>query len=191
MQKTYIGYARVSTEDQNEARQLESFRTFREPISKTFIDKCSGKNMNRPQLKAMLDYVREGDVVVVSDFSRLARSTKDMLQIVQDLTDKGVGLISMKENLDTETPQGKFMLTVFAALAELERATILQRQREGIEIAKSEGKYKGRKPVPVDEDQFRAECAKWRSGEQTARETMQKLNIKPNRFYRIVKRLGV
>ena len=191
MQKTYIGYARVSTEEQNEARQLESFRTFREPISKTFIDKCSGKNMNRPQLKAMLDYVREGDVVVVSDFSRLARSTKDMLQIVQDLTDKGVGLISMKENLDTETPQGKFMLTVFAALAELERATILQRQREGIEIAKSEGKYKGRKPVPVDEDQFRAECAKWRSGEQTARETMQKLNIKPNRFYRIVKRLGI
>lgn len=191
MQKTYIGYARVSTEDQNEARQLESFRTFREPISKTFIDKCSGKNMNRPQLKAMLDYVREGDVVVVSDFSRLARSTKDMLQIVQDLTDKGVGLISMKENLDTETPQGKFMLTVFAALAELERATILQRQREGIEIAKSEGKYKGRKPVPVDEDQFRAECAKWRSGEQTARETMQKLDIKPNRFYRIVKRLGI
>lgn len=191
MQKTYIGYARVSTEEQNEARQLEAFRTFREPISKTFIDKCSGKNMNRPQLKAMLDYVREGDVVVVSDFSRLARSTKDMLQIVQDLTDKGVGLISMKENLDTETPQGKFMLTVFAALAELERATILQRQREGIEIAKSEGKYKGRKPVPVDEDQLRAECAKWRAGEQTARETMQKLNIKPNRFYRIVKRLGI
>ena len=191
MHKTYIGYARVSTEEQNEARQLEAFRTFREPITKTFIDKCSGKNMNRPQLKSMLDYVRDGDVVVVSDFSRLARSTKDMLQIVQDLTDKGVGLISMKENLDTETPQGKFMLTVFAALAELERATILQRQREGIEIAKSVGKYKGRKPVPVDEDRLRAECAKWRAGEQTARETMQKLNIKPNRFYRIVKRLGI
>ena len=79
--KVYIGYARVSTEEQNEARQLESFRTFSEPISKIFIDKCSGKNMNRPQLKAMLDYVREGDIVVVSDFSRLARSTRDMLQI--------------------------------------------------------------------------------------------------------------
>ena len=191
MQKTYIGYARVSTEDQNEARQLESFRTFREPITKTFIDKCSGKSMNRPQLKAMLDYVREGDVVVVSDFSRLARSTKDMLQIVQDLTDKAVGLISMKENLDTDTPQGKFMLTVFAALAELERATILQRQREGIEIAKSEGKYKGRKPITIDEERLRVECAKWRAGEQTARETMQKLDIKPNRFYRIVKQLGI
>ena len=189
MSKVYIGYARVSTEEQNEARQLESFRSFSEPISKTFIDKCSGKNMNRPQLKAMLDYVREGDVVVVSDFSRLARSTKDMLQIVQDLSDKGVGLISMKEHLDTDTPQGKFMLTVFAALAELERATILQRQREGIEIAKSEGKYKGRKPMPLDEAQFRVECAKWRAGEQTAVATMKALNIKPNRFYRLVKRL--
>ena len=191
MQKTFIGYARVSTEEQNEARQLESFRTFREPISKTFIDKCSGKNMNRPQLKAMLDYVREGDVVVVSDFSRLARSTRDMLQIVQELSDKGVGLISMKENLDTDTPQGKFMLTVFAALAELERATILQRQREGIEIAKTKGKYKGRQPIPFDEGRFRDECAKWKHGEQTARATMQKLGIKPNRFYRIVKRLGI
>lgn len=189
--KTYIGYARVSTEDQNEARQLESFRSFSEPISKTFIDKCSGKNMNRPQLKAMLEYVREGDVVVVSDFSRLARSTKDMLQIVQDLSDKSVGLISMKEHLDTDTPQGKFMLTVFAALAELERATILQRQREGIEIAKAAGKYKGRKPIPVDEEILRAECAKWRAGEQTAVAVMRKLDIKPNRFYRIVKRLGI
>jgi DNA invertase Pin-like site-specific DNA recombinase len=97
----------------------------------------------------------------------------------------------MKENLDTDTPQGKFMLTVFAALAELERATILQRQREGIEIAKSEGKYKGRKPIPIDETKFRAECAKWRAGEQTAIETMRTLNIKPNRFYRIVKRMNV
>lgn len=84
----------------------------------------------------MLDYVREGDVVVVSDFSRLARSTTDMLQIVKELTDKGVALISIKEKVDTDTPQGRFMLTIFAALAELERETILQRQREGISIAK-------------------------------------------------------
>ena len=147
-----IAYIRVSSADQNEARQREALKD--KDIEKWFSERISAKDMNRPQLKAMLDYVREGDVVVVSDFSRLARSTKDMLQIVQDLTDKGVGLISMKENLDTETPQGKFMLTVFAALAELDRATILQRQREGIEIAKSEGKYKGRKPVPFDEERF-------------------------------------
>lgn len=189
--KTYIGYARVSTEEQNEARQLHSFEGYTEKIKKVFIDKMSGKDTKRPQLQAMLDYVREGDVVVVSDFSRLARSTRDMLRIVQELTDKGVGLISLKENIDTDTPQGRFMLTVFAALAELERETILQRQREGIAIAKQQGKYKGRKPIPFNEDRFRAECKKWRSGEQTAVTTMKKLDIKKNRFYQIVKRLGI
>lgn len=188
MDKTYIGYARVSTEEQNATRQLESFANYTKKIRKVFIDKVSGKNMNRPQLQAMLDYVREGDVVVVSDFSRLARSTRDMLQIVQDLTEKGVGLISLKENVDTETPQGRFMLTVFAALTELERETILQRQREGIAIAKQEHKYKGRKPLPFDEDKVRAECKKWRNGEQTAVATMNKLGIKRNRFYQIVKK---
>lgn len=139
----------------------------------------------------MLSYVREGDVVVVSDFSRLARSTRDMLQIVQELTDKGVGLISLKENVDTDTPQGRFMLTVFAALAELERETILQRQREGIAIAKQQGKYKGRKPIAFNEEKFRAECKKWRNGEQTAVATMKKLDMKRNRFYKIVKDLGI
>ncbi len=188
MDKIYIGYARVSTEEQNETRQLESFANYSEKIRKVFIDKVSGKNMKRPQLQAMLDYVREGDVVVVSDFSHLARSTRDMLQIVHDLTEKGVGLISLKENVDTETPQGRFMLTVFAALAELERETILQRQREGIAIAKQEHKYKGRKPIPFDEDKVRAECKKWRNGEQTAVATMNKLGIKRNRFYQIVKK---
>ena len=191
MEKTYIGYARVSTEEQNTARQLHSFEGYTEKIKKVFIDKMSGKDTNRPELQAMLNYVREGDVVVVSEFSRLARSTRDMLQIVQELTDKGVGLISLKESVDTGTPQGRFMLTIFAALAELERETILQRQREGIAIAKKQGKYKGRKPIPYDEAKVRTECAKWRNGEQTAIATMKKLDIKRNRFYQIVKKLGV
>lgn len=191
MEKTYIGYARVSTEEQNEARQLVAFEGFPEKIKKVFIDKMSGKNTNRPELQAMLNYVREGDVVVVSDFSRLARSTRDMLQIVQELTDKGVGLISLKESINTDTPQGRFVLTIFAALAELERETILQRQREGIAIAKQQGKYKGRKPIPYDEAKVRAECKKWRSGEQTAVATMKKLDMKKNRFYQTVKKLGV
>lgn len=191
MSKTYIGYARVSTDEQNEARQLKSFADYSEKITKIFTDKMSGKDTNRPQLKAMLDYVREGDVVVVSDFSRLARSTTDMLQIVKELTDKGVALISIKEKVDTDTPQGRFMLTIFAALAELERETILQRQREGISIAKKQGKYKGRKPLSFNEEQFRAECQKWRNGEQTATDTMKKLGIKRNRFYELVKRIEV
>lgn len=191
MEKTYIGYARVSTEEQNTARQLHSFEGYTEKIKKVFIDKMSGKDTNRPELQAMLNYVREGDVVVVSEFSRLARSTRDMLQIVQELTDKGVGLISLKESVDTGTPQGRFMLTIFAALAELERETILQRQREGIAIAKQQGKYKGRKPIPYDEAKVRAECTKWRNGEQNAVATMKKLDMTKNRFYKIVKELGI
>ena len=114
-----------------------------------------------------------------------------MLQIVQELTDKGVALISIKENVDTDTPQGKFILTIFAALAELERETILQRQREGIAIAKRQGKYKGRKPIPYNEEQLRSECQKWRNGKQSAADTMKKLEIKKNRFYQIVRKLGI
>ena len=189
--KVYIGYARVSTAEQNEQRQIVSFDSFPFPISKVFIDKCNGKNMERPQLQEMLRYVREGDTVVVSDFSRLARSTKDMLNIVQELTDKKVSLISLKENINTDTSQGQFMLTVFAALAELERATILERQREGIAIAKQNGKYKGRRPTPFDVDRFKAECKKWRDGKQTAVETMRKVGMKRGRFYKNVRDMGI
>ena len=189
--KVYIGYARVSTAEQNEQRQIVSFDSFPFHISKVFVGKCSGKNTERPQLQEMLRYVREGDTVVVSDFSRLARSTKDMLNIVQELTDKKVSLISLKENINTDTSQGQFMLTVFAALAELERATILERQREGIALAKQNGKYKGRRPTPFDVDRFKVECKKWRDGKQTAVETMRKVGMKRGRFYKNVRDMGV
>ena len=184
-----IGYARVSTEDQNEARQISAFKEY--GINKIFVDKQSGKDTNRPQLKAMLEYIREGDTVVVTEFSRLARSTKDLLHIVEELKNKDVELISLKEKLDTSLPTGKFMLTVFAALAELERATILDRQREGIALAKAAGQYKGRQPLPFNEQQFRDECGKWLSGEQTAVQTMQNCDMKPNRFYRKVAELNI
>ena len=186
MDRTYIGYARVSTEEQNEARQLQSFEGYTEKIKKVFIDKMSGKDTNRPQLQLMLEYVREGDVVVVSDFSRLARSTKDMLQIVNELTDKGVGLISLKENVDTDTPQGRFMLTVFAALAELERETILQRQREGIAIAKKEGKYKGRRAMELDN--WDEVYGSWKNGEITAVAAAKLLGINRGTFYNRAKK---
>ena len=184
-----IGYARVSTEQQNEARQLAAFAE--RNIDKIFLDKLSGKDTNRSQLKKMLEYVREGDTVIVTEYSRLARSTSDLLDIVNRLAEKGVGLVSLKENLDTATPQGKLMLTMFAALAEFEREVILERQREGIAAAKAEGKYKGRKPIPFNEEKFRSECRKWRNGQQTAVSAMKKLDMKPNRFYRTVKKLGI
>ncbi|MBR3043997.1 MAG: recombinase family protein [Oscillospiraceae bacterium] len=183
-----IGYARVSSEDQNEERQLAAFRE--QGVEKVYLDKLSGKNARRPQLQAMFAYVREGDTVIVTDFSRLARSTVDMLQIVGALKEKAVRLVSLKENLDTDTPQGRFMLTVFAALAELERETIRERQQEGIRIAKAAGKYKGRKPLPLDEHFFCSECKKWRAGSQTAAETQRRLGMKPNRFYRLARKYG-
>lgn len=102
-----------------------------------------------------------------------------------------VEVLSVKEQFDTATPQGKLMLTIFAGLAEFEREMILQRQREGIEIAKRAGKYKGRQPLPFDEKMFRREVKVWRAGEQTAKETMRHLQMKPNRFYRKVKELGL
>lgn len=138
-----VGYIRVSTIEQNEERQVIDLKENAE-VEKVFLDKLSGKDTNRPQLQELLDYVREGDTVVVSEYSRLARSTKDLLNIIDTLEQKGVTVVSLKERLDTSTPQGKFMLTVFAGVCELERNVMLQRQREGIAIAKAEGKYKGR-----------------------------------------------
>ncbi len=133
-----IGYIRVSTEHQETARQQEIMCDHQ--VDRIFSEKLSGANTDRPQLKAMLDYVREGDTLYIESISRLGRSTKDLLNIIDTLTDKGVTLISHKENIDTDTPTGKFMLTVFAAFSQLEREQLKQRQREGIEIAKAQGK---------------------------------------------------
>lgn len=143
-----VGYVRVSTVEQNESRQLITMEKYN--VEKVFSEKVSAKDTNRNELKAILDYVREGDTIVIHDFSRLARSTKDLLHIVELLEDKKVNLISAKENIDSSTPTGKLMLTMIGAINEFERTNMLERQREGIAIAKSEGKYKGRKEVKVD-----------------------------------------
>lgn len=116
-------------------------------VEKVFIDRISGKNTDRPELKEMMGFVRSGDTVIVESISRFARNTKDLLELVEQLTAKGVEFVSKKEAIDTTTPTGKFMLTVFGAVAELEREYTLQRQAEGIAIAKEQGVYKGRKPI--------------------------------------------
>lgn len=146
-----VGYVRVSTTEQHTERQERDLKE-NAGVERIYLEKLSGKDMNRPKLQEMIDFVRSGDTVVVSEFSRLARSTKDLLDIVSTLNDKGVTVVSRKENLDTSTPQGKLMLTVFAGIAEFERTIMLQRQREGIAIAKEQGKYKGRqqKQKPAD-----------------------------------------
>lgn len=144
-----IAYIRVSTIEQNEARQKESLSKY--GIDKWYLDKVSAKDTNRPQLQAMLDYAREGDTVYIHDFSRLARSTADLLQLVQQLQDKGIHLVSVKESIDTNTPTGRLMLTMIAAINQFERENLLERQREGIAIAKEQGKYKGRKQIIIED----------------------------------------
>ena len=133
-----IGYIRVSTQEQNTLRQEVMMQEL--GVEELYVDKASGKSTDRPQLKKMMEYVRRGDTVIVESISRFARNTRDLLELMERLREKGVEFVSKKEAIDTTTPTGKFMLTVFGAVAELEREYILQRQREGIANAKQQGK---------------------------------------------------
>lgn len=154
-------------------------------VDRVFIDRQSGKDTSRPELKRMMDFVREGDVVIVESISRFARNTRDLLELVEQLTEKKVEFISKKEALDTSSPSGRFVLTIFGAVAQLEREYLLQRQKEGITIAKQEGKYKGRKPV--EHPELGVVIASWQNGEITAVEAMRRLKISKTTFYRIVR----
>ena len=175
-----IGYVRVSTEEQNTARQEIMLREL--GVDELFVDRASGKNADRPELNRMMNFVRRGDTVIVESISRFARNTRDLLDLVERLTEKQVEFVSR-----TTTPTGKFMLTVFAAVAELEREYILQRQREGIAIAKQQGKYRGRPPKAYPD--FERIAARWQKGEITAVQAMKQLGMSKTRFYERVKRL--
>lgn len=178
-----VGYIRVSTEEQNTIRQEILMKDL--GVERVYMDKASGKSRTgRPQLEAMMDFVREGDVVVVESISRFARSTRDLLALVEQLTEKGVGFVSQKESIDTNTPQGKFMLTVFGAMAELEREQTLQRQREGIAAAKAAGKYKGRKPIEIEDSLVKSVHDQWYKREITTSHAVKLLNVSSRTFYR-------
>ena len=143
-----IGYLRVSTLDQNPDRQLEGVQ-----VSKVFIDKASGKDTQRPQLEALLNYVREGDTLVVHSMDRLARNLDDLRRMVQQLTGRGVRIEFVKESLaftGEDSPMANLLLSVMGAFAEFERALIRERQREGISLAKQRGVYRGRKKALSD-----------------------------------------
>ena len=178
-----VGYIRVSTEEQNTIRQEILMKDL--GVERVYMDKASGKSRTgRPQLEAMMDFVREGDVVIVESISRFARSTRDLLALVEQLTEKGVGFVSQKESIDTNTPQGKFMLTVFGAMAELEREQTLQRQREGIAAAKAAGKYKGRKPIEIEDSLVKSVHDQWYKREITTSHAVKLLNVSSRTFYR-------
>lgn len=154
-----VGYVRVSSLDQNVGRQLEGV-----DLDKTFTDKASGKDVKRPHLQAALDYLRDGDVLVVHSMDRLARNLDDLRRIVTDLTGRGVQVQFMKEGMlftGDDTAMSKLLLSVMGAFSEFERALLRERQREGIAIAKKAGVYKGRKPslTPERAKELRARVA--------------------------------
>lgn len=181
-----IAYVRVSTIEQNEARQVEALENFK--IDKWYIEKVSAKDTNRPQLKAMLEYAREGDIIFIHDFSRLARSTKDLLEIVEILKSKGINLRSNKENIDTSTSTGKLMLTMIGAINEFERQNLLEKQREGIAIAVREGKYKGRKPVNIKD--FDKHYLRYKNREINKIQLAKELNITRPTLDKLMKKLN-
>lgn len=170
-----IAYVRVSTAEQNEARQIEALK--KHGIDRWFTEKVSGKDTNRPQLQAMLEFAREGDTVFIHDLSRLARSTGDLLRIVEQLNTKHIQLVSNKENIDSGTATGKLMLTMIGAINEFERQNLLERQREGIAIAKANGRYKGRCPVRVDSEKFAALRRQYEHRQLTKAGMAKKLGI--------------
>lgn len=181
--KTKVSYIRVSSSTQNEQRQLENIKDL--DIYKIYVEKISAKDTNRPLLKQMLEYVREGDSIYITDFSRLARSTKDLLNITEELDRRGIKLISLKESLDTSTPSGKMMLTMLSAIYQFERENTLERQREGIAIAVSQNKYKGRKEIPKPE-QWNEIYNLYKNRTITGTEAMKRLNLRRNTFYKFV-----
>ena len=172
-----IAYIRVSTEEQNTSRQEELFRDHK--IEKFYKEKVSGKNIkDRPELQKMMDYVREGDVVYVESISRFGRSLQDLLSLINQLNEKGVQFKSLKEgDIDTTTPTGKLVFSIFASLAEFERETIRQRQAEGIVIAKAKGVYKGRSRKEINRNEFISMYNRWQSKEITKEYMRKKLNV--------------
>ena len=178
-----IAYIRVSTQEQNTESQKEILKQHN--IDKFFEEKVSGKNANRPKLLEMLDYVREGDIVFIKDFSRLARSTQDLLRIIDKLKNKNVKLVSIKEQLDTSTQSGKLMVTMLGAIYEFERDNLLERQKDGIAQAKKEGKYKGRKKIKKP-DNWQEVYSDWLTRKITGKKACELLNLKPNTFYNFV-----
>jgi DNA invertase Pin-like site-specific DNA recombinase len=182
-------YVRVSTVEQNEERQIEGLE--KHGIDKWFIEKVSGKDTNRTELQTMLDVAKVGDTIYVHDFSRLARSTKDLLAIVEMLTEREINLVSNKENIDTSTPAGKLMLTVLAAIYEFERTNMLERQAEGIEIAKRENKYAncGRKKTEIT-DEYEHLIRQYVDGKVTKVQLAVMMNVSRPTLNRILNEYG-
>ncbi len=180
-----VGYIRVSTTEQNEERQILALKKFE--IERWFSEKKSGKNASdREQLQEMLRFVRDGDVVYVSELSRLARSTVDLYSIAAEFEKKSVQLVSVKENIDTTTATGRLLFGLLAVLAQFERELIHERQAEGIAAARAQGKSLGRPKVSYSEEKFDELYSLYQKRLITAVAMSQQLGISPATLYRIL-----
>jgi len=198
-----IGYIRVSTKEQNTARQYQAFADYEKAndtkIDRTFEDKASGSNFNRDSYKAMKLTLRQGDTLIIKELDRLGRNMEEVKKEWQDIQSMGIDIVVIDTpilNTQNKTDLERSLISnivfeLLAYLSEKERTKIKERQREGIDIAKQQGKFKGRKPVAYDVAQFRAVCGEWREGKITARAAMDRMNMKPNKFYNEVKALGI
>lgn len=181
-----VAYVRVSTIEQNEARQIEALKEF--DIDKWFVEKMSGKDTDRPEFKAMMDYVREGDELYVMDLSRLSRSTTDFMQTMDKLQAKNVKLISLKEKIDTNSAMGEALVKIVAVLNELERKNMLERQAEGIKIAKENNKYHGRQYKQYDDmDLLMKKLSDIKLGKRTVSSLAKELNVTRPTIYNWLK----
>lgn len=176
-----IGYIRVSTKEQHTDRQESALRAL--GMDRLFIEKASGASGKRPQLEAMLSFVRQGDILYVESISRLARSTRDLLSIVDTLQKKEVELVSLKEKFDTASPQGKLILTIFSALSEFERENMIQRQQEGLAAAKARGQTLGKPRIPLPKN-WQSVIERWERKEISAVEAMRLTGLNRGTFYR-------
>lgn len=177
-----VGYARVSTADQNLARQLDMLRQYgADPI---FQEKMTGTKRDRPELNKMLAHVTQGDTVVVESLSRLGRSTKDLIELVELMKGKGVELVSLKEQIDTSTPTGKLLFTLMSALAQFERDVIAERTKEGLKAARARGRCGGR--PRCDPRKVQQAVKLYRAGQHTVKEIEELTGVKKATLYRAI-----
>ena len=180
MKNFVFGYARVSTEQQNLDRQLDMLQKY--GVDFIYNEKMTGTKRNRPELEKLLERLTEGDTVVVESLSRLGRSTKALIWLMETFNSKGVNLVSLKESIDTTTSTGKLLFTLISALAQFERDVLADRTREGLAAARARGRKGGRKPI--DSDAVRKVVKLYKTGQYTVSEITELTGVKKTTLYK-------